>query len=84
MRARDGGYMELNGFDKEVMDQLYKLASVGLCPNLSGQIVMGLVMQPPEAGTSPTRCTKRSATISSPPPSAAPRRSWTASTRWRA
>jgi len=48
--GRRGGYMELNGFDKEVMDQLYKLASVGLCPNLSGQIVMGLVMQPPEAG----------------------------------
>jgi len=48
--GRRGGYMELNGFDKEVMDQLYKLASVGLCPNLGGQIVMGLVMKPPEEG----------------------------------
>jgi alanine transaminase len=48
--GRRGGYMELNGFDKDVMDQLYKLASVGLCPNLSGQIVMGLVMRPPEEG----------------------------------
>jgi alanine transaminase len=48
--GRRGGYMELNGFDKDVMAELYKLASVGLCPNLSGQIVMGLVMQPPVEG----------------------------------
>jgi alanine transaminase len=48
--GRRGGYMELNGFDEEVKDQLYKLSSVGLCPNLPGQIIMGLVMQPPQEG----------------------------------
>ena len=48
--GRRGGYMEVNGFDEKVKDELYKLASVGLCPNLSGQIVMGLVMSPPVEG----------------------------------
>ena len=48
--GRRGGYMELNGFDPLVKDQLYKLSSVGLCPNLGGQIVMGLVMAPPVEG----------------------------------
>ena len=48
--GRRGGYMEVNGFDEKVKDELYKLAAVGLCPNLSGQIVMGLVMSPPVEG----------------------------------
>ena len=48
--GRRGGYMEVNGFDDKVKGELYKLASVGLCPNLSGQIVMGLVMSPPVEG----------------------------------
>lgn len=48
--GRRGGYMELCGFDPKVKDELYKLASVGLCPNLGGQITMGLVMAPPKEG----------------------------------
>ena len=48
--GRRGGYMEVCGIDDKVKDELYKLSSVGLCPNLSGQIMMGLVMSPPNPG----------------------------------
>ena len=33
-----GGYMELYNIDPEVVDQLYKLASVNLSPNVVGQV----------------------------------------------
>jgi len=42
--------MEICGVDPLVKDELYKLASVGLCPNLNGQITMGLVANPPKEG----------------------------------
>ena len=48
--GRRGGYIEVCGIDAAVKDELYKLASVGLCPNLGGQITMGLVMSPPKEG----------------------------------
>jgi len=48
--GRRGGYMEICGVDPLVKDELYKLASVGLCPNLNGQITMGLVANPPKEG----------------------------------
>jgi len=48
--GRRGGYMEVCGIPADVKDQLYKLSSVGLCPNLNGQITMGLVMNPPVEG----------------------------------
>jgi alanine transaminase len=48
--GRRGGYMEVCGFDAGVKAELYKLASVGLCPNLGGQVLMGLVMSPPKPG----------------------------------
>lgn len=48
--GRRGGYMEVCGLDPDVKAELYKLASVGLCPNLSGQVLMGLVMSPPKPG----------------------------------
>lgn len=38
--CRRGGYMECVNFPEEVKEQLYKLASICLCPNLSGQICM--------------------------------------------
>jgi alanine transaminase len=38
--GRRGGYIEVCGFDPKVKDELYKLSSVGLCPNLGGQITM--------------------------------------------
>lgn len=43
-----GGYMEVTGFPKEVKDQLYKVVSVNLCSNLSGQILISTVMNPPQ------------------------------------
>jgi alanine transaminase len=48
--GRRGGYMEVTGLPKDVMAELYKLASVNLCSNVSGQILMSLVMNPPKPG----------------------------------
>ncbi|CAM6092490.1 unnamed protein product [Calypogeia fissa] len=48
--GRRGGYMEVTGVPGEVKDQLYKVASVNLCSNVSGQILMSLVMNPPKPG----------------------------------
>jgi alanine transaminase len=47
-----GGYMELLGFAPEVIAQIYKLTSISLCPNTTGQIVTGLMIDPP-TGDSP-------------------------------
>jgi alanine transaminase len=48
--GRRGGYMECVNFPQAVKDQLYKLASINLCPNLNGQICMALMMHPPVEG----------------------------------
>ncbi|CAM6087578.1 unnamed protein product [Calypogeia fissa] len=48
--GRRGGYMEVTGLPKEVKDQLSKLASVNLCSNISGQIMMSIIMNPPKPG----------------------------------
>lgn len=48
--GRRGGYMELCGFDRDVRDQLYKLASISLCSNLDGQVMVGLMCRPPVEG----------------------------------
>lgn len=48
--GRRGGYVELCGFDDSVRAELYKLASISLCSNLSGQIMMGLMVNPPKEG----------------------------------
>ncbi len=42
--------MEVIGLDNDVKDQLYKVASVNLCSNISGQILASLVMSPPKSG----------------------------------
>eukprot|EP00927_Polykrikos_kofoidii_P044439 TRINITY_DN38402_c0_g1_i1.p1 TRINITY_DN38402_c0_g1~~TRINITY_DN38402_c0_g1_i1.p1 ORF type:complete len:444 (+),score=69.81 TRINITY_DN38402_c0_g1_i1:181-1332(+) len=44
-----GGYFELFGFPPEVKAQLYKLASVSLCSNTPGQIMTGLMVNPPQS-----------------------------------
>lgn len=36
--GRRGGYMELCGFDQGVEGEIFKLACMGLCPNLDGQV----------------------------------------------
>jgi alanine transaminase len=48
--GRRGGYMEVTGLPQDVKDQLYKIASVNLCSNVSGQILMSVVMNPPKPG----------------------------------
>jgi alanine transaminase len=46
-----GGYFELHNFDKKVQEQIYKLASINLCPPISGQIVVDLMVKPPNPET---------------------------------
>ncbi|WMV34974.1 hypothetical protein MTR67_028359 [Solanum verrucosum] len=48
--GKRGGYMEVTGFSPEVREQIYKLASVNLCSNISGQILASLIMSPPKHG----------------------------------
>ena len=46
--GKRGGYMEVTGFGADVREQIYKVASVNLCSNISGQILASLVMSPPK------------------------------------
>ncbi|TKY64195.1 Alanine aminotransferase 2 [Spatholobus suberectus] len=48
--GKRGGYMEVTGFSAEVREQIYKVASVNLCSNISGQILASLIMSPPKVG----------------------------------
>lgn len=48
--GRRGGYFECCNFDPQVMEQLYKLASISLCPNVQGQIMVDLMCDPPRPG----------------------------------
>ena len=48
--GRRGGYMELHNIDPYVQSQLYKLASSMLCPNVPGQIMTSLMVNPPKPG----------------------------------
>jgi len=48
--GRRGGYMELQGIDSEVKDQIVKLASSHLCSNIPGQIMMSLMVNGPKPG----------------------------------
>ena len=42
--------MELIGIEKEVKDELYKLASSGLCSGLPGQVMTSLMVRGPKPG----------------------------------
>ncbi|KAJ1910590.1 alanine transaminase [Tieghemiomyces parasiticus] len=46
--GRRGGYFECTNIDPEVMKQVYKMASVNLCPNVQGQILVDLMVKPPQ------------------------------------
>ncbi|KAH1048269.1 hypothetical protein J1N35_039053 [Gossypium stocksii] len=48
--GKRGGYMEVTGFGADVREHIYKLASVNLCSNITGQILASLVMSPPKVG----------------------------------
>lgn len=48
--GRRGGYMELVGIDPKVRDQIYKLASSGLCSNVPGQVMTSVMVNGPKEG----------------------------------
>eukprot|EP00262_Sarcandra_glabra_P009989 TRINITY_DN24838_c0_g1_i1.p1 TRINITY_DN24838_c0_g1~~TRINITY_DN24838_c0_g1_i1.p1 ORF type:complete len:517 (+),score=91.14 TRINITY_DN24838_c0_g1_i1:133-1683(+) len=48
--GKRGGYMEATGFSADVREQIYKVASVNLCSNITGQILASLIMNPPKVG----------------------------------
>ena len=48
--GRRGGYLELMNIDPEVEEQILKLFSIGLCSNISGQIMVGCMVNPPKPG----------------------------------
>ena len=35
-----GGYMQIVGLDDQVVEQIYKLLTVNLCPNTPGQVII--------------------------------------------
>ncbi|CAK9192099.1 unnamed protein product [Sphagnum troendelagicum] len=45
-----GGYFELTNIHPKTVDELYKVASISV-GNVSGQILMGLMVKPPRPGT---------------------------------
>ncbi|ORX85886.1 PLP-dependent transferase [Basidiobolus meristosporus CBS 931.73] len=48
--GRRGGYVECTGIDPKVIDQMYKISSISLCPNVQGQVMMELMVNPPQPG----------------------------------
>lgn len=48
--GKRGGYVEMDGISQEVMDEYYKLSSINLCPNVLGQLMISLMVNPPKPG----------------------------------
>merc|ERR1719464_17435 len=48
-----GGYLVLENFDADVMQQFVKLKSIELCSNTIGQLSVGLMVRPPTADAAP-------------------------------
>ena len=48
--GRRGGYVECVNVDPAVKSLLYKVASVSLCPPVSGQLMVDLMTNPPREG----------------------------------
>ncbi|WWD19316.1 hypothetical protein CI109_103774 [Kwoniella shandongensis] len=46
--GRRGGYFECVNIADDVMEQIYKMASVSLCPPVSGQVGVDLMVSPPK------------------------------------
>ncbi|KAK9457199.1 pyridoxal phosphate-dependent transferase [Dipodascopsis uninucleata] len=45
-----GGYLELIGINDDVVEQLYKLVSISLCPVVTGQVLTEVMVNPPKPG----------------------------------
>ncbi|GLT46190.1 hypothetical protein SLA2020_199640 [Shorea laevis] len=65
--GKRGGYMEVTGFGADVREQIYKMASLNLCANTTGQILASLVMSPPKVGDESyeSYCAERDGILSS-------------------
>jgi alanine transaminase len=49
--GRRGGYLHLSpAVDKVVQQEIYKLVSINMCPNVDGQIFVDLLVKPPKEG----------------------------------
>ncbi|KAH0580306.1 hypothetical protein H2248_001816 [Termitomyces sp. 'cryptogamus'] len=48
--GRRGGYFECTNISEDIIAQIYKMVSVGLCPPLSGQIGVDCMIRPPKPG----------------------------------
>lgn len=48
--GKRGGYMEAVNLDEAVVEQIYKLNSINLCPNVPGQLTVDVMVKPPRAG----------------------------------
>ena len=45
-----GGYMEMHNFEPDVVECMYKVASINLSPNSPGQLGIGMMVNPPKPG----------------------------------
>jgi len=45
-----GGYVECHNLHPRTIDEVYKVASINLSPNITGQVSMSLMMNPPKKG----------------------------------
>ena len=45
-----GGYVEYLNFTQDAREQIYKVASIALCPPVSGQIMVDMMVKPPSQG----------------------------------
>lgn len=48
--GKRGGYVEMDGICEEVKEEYYKLSSINLCPNVLGQLMVSLMVNPPKPG----------------------------------
>ena len=55
--GRRGGYFECSGISAEVHEQLYKLASISLCPAVQGQVMV----RAPDGEAGPAHASTRDA-----------------------
>jgi len=48
--GKRGGFFEAVNIDEAVMNQVYKMGSINLCSNVIGQVLVGLMVNPPKPG----------------------------------
>ncbi|XP_057855026.2 glutamate--glyoxylate aminotransferase 2 [Cryptomeria japonica] len=44
------GYFEMTNIPPKIVDEIYKVASISLSPNVPGQVLLGLMVNPPKPG----------------------------------